>query len=287
MKALLLLIVSSAALAAPKITLKPERVKNGETSLIRIEPAPEGLKVKRDESEVTLFECPKGGGTCGFIPVAADTAPGSLELAVTWDGGSATAKLAVKDAKHKTSRLTVDPSLTQPSEEDKQRIDREREEIASAFATASKEPLFSGPFTFPCKGKRTSNFGNRRTFNGEVKSIHQGVDFRARTGTPIVTPNAGRVLLAKDFFFAGGMVAVDHGLGIISSYAHLSKIEVEPGQKVKKGQRVGKSGATGRSTGPHLHWAMRIDGVAVDPTQFRELFNKTFPSGSGGGNTRR
>jgi murein DD-endopeptidase MepM/ murein hydrolase activator NlpD len=117
----------------------------------------------------------------------------------------------------------------------------------------------------PIEGGSGSNFGHRRVFNGEPRAPHTGADLRATTGTPIRSTNRGRVVLAKDLFFTGNTVIVDHGLGIYTLYAHLSRIDVKTDAIVERGQVVGLAGATGRVTGPHLHWGARVQNARVDP----------------------
>ena len=123
-----------------------------------------------------------------------------------------------------------------------------------------------GAFRMPIRGaKTTSRFGERSVYNGQPRSPHSGADIHASTGTPVLAPQSGRVALADDYFFPGRTVIVDHGLGVYSMFAHLSEIKAPPGKFVKRGDVVGLAGATGRVTGPHLHWAMKILGARVDP----------------------
>ena len=122
------------------------------------------------------------------------------------------------------------------------------------------------PFSIPIPGETSgTNFGHRRIFNGEPRAPHAGADLRAKTGTPIHATNRGRVVLAKSLFFTGNTVILDHGMGIYSLYAHLSRLDVKVGDIINNGQQVGLSGATGRVTGPHLHWGMMVQGARVDP----------------------
>jgi murein DD-endopeptidase MepM/ murein hydrolase activator NlpD len=125
--------------------------------------------------------------------------------------------------------------------------------------------LWEGPFVAPVPGPSNSAFGRLSVFNGKPGSRHQGADFQANAGTPVIAPNAGVVVLASDLYFSGNTVVVDHGEGLFSLMAHLSRVAVEPGASVGKGDRLGDVGATGRVTGPHLHWAVRLGGVSVDP----------------------
>ena len=128
-------------------------------------------------------------------------------------------------------------------------------------------------FQLPMNSKITSNFGNARIYNGIAKSYHSGTDFRAKVGTPISSANDGIVALAMDRFYLGKVVYVDHGRGAYTYYCHMNKINVKQGQKVKKGEVIGLSGKTGRITGPHLHYAVRLYNTTVDPIQYGNLYN--------------
>ena len=131
--------------------------------------------------------------------------------------------------------------------------------------------LWNEPFKVPIPGETGTNFGHRRIFNGQPRAPHAGADLHAATGTPIHATNRGRVVLAKHLFFTGNTVILDHGLGVYSLYAHLSRIEVKRGVMVSSGQLLGLAGATGRVTGPHLHWGMRVQGARVDPFTLVEI----------------
>ena len=122
-------------------------------------------------------------------------------------------------------------------------------------------------FQRPVEGKVTSAFGTRRLFNGKFKSYHSGVDFRGNKDTPVHAANDGIVRLAKNLYFSGNHVIVDHGLGLFTNYSHLSQIRVKPGQRIEKGQILGFAGSTGRVNGPHLHWGAKVNGTSVDPLQ--------------------
>ncbi len=123
----------------------------------------------------------------------------------------------------------------------------------------------------PCPGVANSSFGTRSVFNGEERSPHAGTDFLSGTGTPIHAPAGGRVVAARDLFFSGNTVIIDHGLGVFSMLAHMSRIDVHEGDVVSRDAVVGRVGATGRVTGPHLHWALRVGGARVDPLSALKL----------------
>jgi hypothetical protein len=164
-----------------------------------------------------------------------------------------------------TRRLTVDPRLVEPPVSELPRIQRETARTNAIYASPAPLALWSGPFVRPVADPANSRFGSRSIFNGTRSSPHTGADFLSGAGTPIKAPNAGRVRLAENLYFSGNTVIVDHGLGLFSLFAHLSAFQVHEGDEVITGQVLGLVGATGRVTGPHLHWAMRATGARIDP----------------------
>ncbi len=155
-----------------------------------------------------------------------------------------------------------------PTKEDLERIARERVRIDAALEqfTAARSPVFA--MTVPVDGPRSSSFGLRRFFNGQPRNPHSGMDIAAATGTPVLNPAPGRVIDTGNFFFNGNTVFVDHGEGVVTMYCHLSRIDVAPGDEVEAGARLGLVGATGRVTGPHLHWGVSVNRALVDPALF-------------------
>jgi len=181
------------------------------------------------------------------------------------------AVIKVVPKKYPTTELKVDEKYVELSKANLARANRESKETEEIYATVTNEILPDGPFTVPIAGSAGTNFGHRRIFNGEARAPHAGADLRAITGTPIHATNRGRVVLAKNLFFTGNTIILDHGLGIYSLYAHLSRIDVKRGAVVNTGEVIGLAGATGRVTGPHLHWAMRVQGARVDPFTLVEI----------------
>lgn len=179
--------------------------------------------------------------------------------------------LTITVAKYKEETLSVEPGKIAPSATDMKRIEAEKKEVGRVYRAYRTEKLWKGKFQRPMKSKLTSRFGNKRLFNGQMQSYHNGIDFRAKVGRPIHSAAAGIVVMAKDLFFTGGTVIVDHGYGIFTLYAHMSKVTSKLGQKVKIGQVLGKSGATGRVSGPHLHFAVIIQNIKVNPEQFLKV----------------
>jgi len=168
--------------------------------------------------------------------------------------------------------LRVDPGYVEPPPDVAERIEAERALVARVWETGDRERRWTGPFGMPLpKIPAHDNFGARRVLNGQKRAPHSGVDFSARVGTPVTAPAPGRVALAEDLYFSGGTVILDHGGGLFSSYFHLSRIDVKPGDVVEPGRRLGAVGATGRVTGPHLHWSARLAGARINPLSLRRL----------------
>jgi hypothetical protein len=180
--------------------------------------------------------------------------------------------LTVLEGAFAEQRLAVDPGYVELSSADLARSQREASELRRIFEGVTRERFWEGAFQQPLEGYRSSgSFGKRRVFNNQPRNPHSGEDFSAPTGTPVRAPARGRVVLAKDLFFLGSAVILDHGFGLYSIYGHLSAIEVEPGRLVSAGRVIGKVGATGRVTGAHLHWAARLGDARVNPLDLLAL----------------
>lgn len=212
----------------------------------------------------------------GLVGIDLLVEPGDHDLAlrVTAVGGAEASRvytLSVADKAYPTRRLTVEPRYVEPPPEVAARIEREYLRQTALFAADTPERLWRGPWVRPVPGRANSRFGSRSVFNGQPRSPHSGADFLAGVGTPVAAPNRGRVVLAGDTYFSGGSVILDHGWGVYSYLAHLSRILVEEGDLVQRGDVVAHSGATGRVTGPHLHWTVRMSGARVDPLSVIEI----------------
>jgi hypothetical protein len=192
-----------------------------------------------------------------------------LEVKVERLDGSAessSSNLAIEAKDFPSTRLNVAPSMATPPAAEQERIKREQELVAAVLSIRSPLWLADGPFILPLPDfEPFPNFGQRRVYNTTVASIHAGVDIGAPAGTRTIAANAGRVVLAGDLFFSGHTVIIDHGLGVFTYYCHFSKLMVRRGDLVKKGDIIALVGSTGRSTGPHLHWSVRIGSARVDP----------------------
>lgn len=174
-------------------------------------------------------------------------------------------RLTVTPRRFRTRRLTVAEGFVNPPPAALERIEREAGELNALWAASSPERLWRGPFVRPVPDPANSAFGTRSILNGQPRSPHSGADFNSDTGTPVKAPNAGRVVLAANLYYTGNTVMIDHGLTLFSLFAHLSETNVREGDMVTTGEVVGKVGATGRVTGPHLHWSVRLNGARVDP----------------------
>jgi murein DD-endopeptidase MepM/ murein hydrolase activator NlpD len=176
---------------------------------------------------------------------------------------------SIQPKRYAEQRLAVARRHVELSEADRARHERERSHLAAVLATfdGAREPA-SLELAVPVAGPRSSSFGLRRVFNGQPRAPHSGMDIAAPTGTPVAAAAEGLVLDAGDYFFAGRTVVLDHGLGLLTLYAHLSATGVEVGQAVRRGQPIGAVGASGRVTGPHLHFSVYLNAQAVDPALF-------------------
>lgn len=206
----------------------------------------------------------------GFAGLGVDAVSGRSQLtlkATTASGArfSYVHPVWIEQVDYPTIALSVPGQYTEPDAEALARIEEEQGLKKETFARVTPSRLWSGNFEAPVDSWTTGEFGVHRTFNGKVQSIHQGLDFRAETGTPVGAMNSGVVILAREMFYEGGFVVVDHGQGLATLYMHLSEIRVNEGDSVGKRQVIGLSGGTGRATAPHLHVGVRWQGIYLDP----------------------
>ena len=202
------------------------------------------------------------------IPLSATL--GENHVNVQTDKGSRALDYQVRNKKYTEQHLKVNPKTVDLSPEDNARYERERAHQQKVMAT------FSEPYPqpadlhmqVPVPGRRSSSFGLRRVFNGQSRNPHSGMDIAAPTGTPVAAPLPGRVIDVGDYFFNGGTVWLDHGGGLLTMYCHLSQVDCKVGDVLKTGDRFCKVGATGRVTGPHLHWGVMLNRTMVDPALF-------------------
>jgi len=218
-----------------------------------------------------------------LVGIDRDTEPGryNIKLSGVDEGGkniSDTDVLVVIPKEFPTRKLTVEPKYVTPPAEVQDRIQKERALVDSIFNATTFEKLWDGPFNVPVPGVVISEFGKRSVYNGQPRSAHSGTDFRGAVGTPIHAPNSGRVVFTGNLYYTGHTVIIDHGLGMYSYLGHMSAITATEGQNVQTADLVGEVGATGRVTGPHLHWTVRLGISRVDPISLIDVLKK-YPAG--------
>lgn len=195
--------------------------------------------------------------------------PGPYPVTFEWviEGRRTTQRtmLAVRARKFPTRTLRVDNAFVNPGPKALARINSDAAALRALWTQSSATRLWTETFVRPVQAPANSAFGSRSVFNGQARQPHAGADFPSPAGTPILSPNTGQVVLARDLYFTGNTVVIDHGLGLFSTFAHLSAINVREGAQVNRGETLGLVGATGRVTGPHLHWAVRVNEARVDP----------------------
>lgn len=223
----------------------------------------------RYQGKPTLVIREDGQHWIAIIGIPLATRPGEQQIEV--DGHLR--EFRVKAREYRAQHITLkNQRHVTPNPQDLRRIERELAEQTAAYRQFSPRQPSNLLFDRPVEGPLSSPFGLRRFFNGEERNPHSGLDFAAKTGTPVRAPAAGQVILTGDYFFNGKTVFVDHGQGLISMFCHLSKVDVKVGDQLKRGDILGKVGATGRATGPHLHWNVSLNDARVDPAIFIGAF---------------
>jgi murein DD-endopeptidase MepM/ murein hydrolase activator NlpD len=278
-------VALAALLAAPapiQIAARSRSLQPGELVVLSITlaGAAEHLRVRAFDRDAAVYR--DGDRTWrALVGIDLDVKPGTYPIAVEADEGAArtTYQLVVKPRLFRTRRLTVNEAFVTPPPSEQARIERDAALLASTWNASAAERLWTAPFIRPVPQEANSAFGTRSIFNGKPRNAHGGADFLSPAGTPIHAPNAGRIAVARDLYFSGNTVIIDHGMGLFSMLAHLSAIDVHEGDRVAAGQILGLVGATGRVTGPHLHWAVRAGGARVDPLSLLALLGKASISG--------
>jgi murein DD-endopeptidase MepM/ murein hydrolase activator NlpD len=215
---------------------------------------------------VPVMVVPDGARWTAVVGIALAAKPGAAALDVQQrDGTRASVPFTVKPFHYAEQRLTVAPGQVDLSKDDLARYERERAHLAEVAATFTETVPAALLLRQPTAGPRSSSFGLRRVFNGQSRNPHSGMDIAAAQGTPVIAPAAGRVIDTGNYFFNGNTVWLDHGAGLLTMVCHLSAISVKIGDEVATGTVIGAVGATGRATGPHLHWSVSLNRAMVDP----------------------
>lgn len=253
---------SSSIIPQGDVTLIKIKVKNGEIP-----------HVTWMNKKIHLLQNDQKTEWYGFLGVDLTAEPGPYKVAVKiWPSGYdqlLNMKILGKD--YGIRRLILPKNMVDLDARTLQRVKKEARIMKKLWEAPPSNPLWSGPFLRPISGEVVGPFGRRSIINNQPRSPHSGIDLKADRGTPVMAINNGRVVLTADHFFSGSSIVIDHGGGIQSMYFHLEKILVQQGQMVKKGDVIGLVGSTGRATGPHLHWGIRVNGARVDPLRFIDL----------------
>ncbi|NVJ01554.1 M23 family metallopeptidase [Myxococcus sp. AM009] len=278
--------------APPQLTLQPTAAKPGDPVLVRVSGVtapPTGTLAGR-----ALRFFPWGDGYLAVSGLPVELTPGAAEVTAMGPVIPGAPRVELKgtldivESGYPSRELRVAGKYVKPPASVRRRMAADRRAFAAAFAQDFSAPHFSRNFAWPREDRITAPFGDRRTFNGKLSSQHFGVDIDGDPGTPVQAANDGTVVMARDNYAAGNTVLVHHGAGLYTAYFHLSRIDVKTGARVKQGQVLGKVGSTGRVTGPHLHWGVKVDGLWVDGANLLKLdfFPHLPPSVARGGNTR-
>ncbi|HEX8703984.1 MAG TPA: M23 family metallopeptidase [Myxococcaceae bacterium] len=265
---LVLGLVASRAEANPSLSIQPGTAKPGDPVLVTVSglsSAPTGTLAGKP-----LRFYPASGVWQALTGLGVEHPVGTTEVKVqgkVLPEGTAVelaGTLDVIEPGYPERQLTVAGKYVKPPEAVKARMAEDRAAFAAAFSQDFVDPMFEKNFEWPRQDRITAPYGDRRSFNGKLQSQHFGVDVDGDTGAPIYAANAGVVVMTRDNYSAGNTVILHHGAGLYTTYFHMSKIQVRKGTRVKQGQKLGLVGKTGRVTGPHLHWGVKVDGLWVD-----------------------
>ena len=256
--AMLLMLLSGLSFALPRESRVP-----GGIAIVPIPAQSQAPTVTFDNRPVAVVRDDDGWKAIVGIPLSVE--PGSQALKVEAQGKTLEVPFRVNEKQYRTQHLTIkNQRQVTPNPDDLKRIQEETKRSSDALRVFS-QPIPPWTLISPVPGEKSDSFGSRRFFNGQPRKPHSGMDIAAAKGTPIVSPAPGRVVEVGDFFFNGNTVFIDHGSGLVTMYCHLDRIDVKRGDELNSGERIGTVGATGRVTGPHLHWGVSLNGAMIDP----------------------
>ena len=260
------------------ISLSSNAVDQGKVIFVKIFTKDnEEPSLKWMNRKITLLYRPDKKFYEGFVAADLEQKPGTYNLDLNFEpsGEKKQVKIKVIKKDYGVRKITIaDDSKVNLNEKDLARANRESATMNKLWDASISAPFWDTPFIMPLGSEVIGTFGRRSIINDQPRSPHSGVDMRGKNGTPVKASNDGLVVLTGDHFFTGNTVVIDHGAGILSMYFHLAKINVKKGDKISRGEALGTVGSTGRVTGPHLHWGVRIDGQRIDPVSFVEISNK-------------
>lgn len=274
-RALLALAVALAVLPVPaaavEVRLVPPAPRQGDAVLVTVRRSPPARTVEGRLNGRALRFYPVAGGHAAIVGIDIDAPAGQAEWEVALSDGAGFTqrgrrRFTIRARDFPVQRLTLPAPMVDLDPETERRALAESATLRALYETVTPERLWRGRFTPPLDGDlKGDGFGARRIINGQPRLPHAGLDFAAERGTPVRASNRGRVALVGDFFFPGRVIAIDHGLGLYSLYMHLDRVDVEVGSLVDRATIIGAVGATGRATGPHLHWSVQVGPSRVDP----------------------
>ncbi len=262
------------------IQISSTKVKNANTLLLELTQKDiSDVKLSFEKLNINFMAHPfKANSFYALLPIDYYTNSGKYKIIVSYLKNNKREfigqEIFVEDGNYKSEIIKVQKSKVTLNEKDKIRTQYEYKEAMDIYNTSTSKIFWTKEFIYPMNSKITSDFGNKRVYNNTIKSFHSGTDFKAAIGTKIKAINDGVVVLAKDRFYAGNSIIIDHGQGVYSCYFHLSKMNYKEGDFVKRGEVIALSGDTGRVTGPHLHFSIRINSKLIDPLQAIWILNQ-------------
>ena len=265
-----------------EISARARSLRPGEVVVLTIAgpQVSDAVRLRAFDHDIAAYQ--DGDTWRAIVGVDLEVKPGNYRVTAESGAGVNTVlgthDLRIVPRSFRTRRLTVDEAFVTPPESAQPRIERESALLAATWLSSAIDRLWTTPFMRPVPQAANSAFGTRSIFNGKPRTPHSGADFPSPAGTLIRAPNAGRIAVARNLYFSGNTVIIDHGLGVFSMLAHLSAIDVREGALVTPGQRIGLVGATGRVTGPHLHWAVRVGEARVDPLALLAVLGQPAPA---------
>jgi len=277
---LLALLVAAApaqAREALSVRWEPRVVRQGDVAMVFVTGLPDAKAVEGSLAGQPLTFFPYGGGYAALAGIDLEARPGMA----TWRVGvmdardrplKASGRLQIRARKFPVQRLTLPREMVELDAPTLQRVEEESKRLRTLYATITPERHWRGRFAKPVGVPDAGEgFGARRIINGQPRAPHAGLDYSADAGTPVVGANAGHVALVAEYFFPGRLVVLDHGLGLYTLYFHLERADVSDGDRVERGQIIGRVGASGRATGPHLHFAAHLRQTRIDPALLLQL----------------
>jgi len=262
---ILFLFIGATGSEAFQIKVSPQRIYQGDVFVIKVSgmkhsPSPSAIL---EGKQMSFSSCGEG---C-FIAIGAvdiDTKPGRKTVSLNIRKKKTKVKFSARSKEFPLIYLTLSEEKVSPGEEDMKRIEKENERLKELWGKET-EKIWEGDFIKPVENEISTVFGTKRVLNQERESIHRGIDLKAKEGEEVRASNSGKVMLAEELFFGGNTLILDHGQGIYTVYMHLSVFNVKPGDIVSKGEVIGLAGSTGRASGPHLHFSVKVSGTSANP----------------------